>query len=73
MGLAFPANMGHTPNVVSMLGQQRRQWPNIETALSECLVFVGWPEDGAIYGQSQRHWLKVTRTWSNQTYLFTLY
>ena len=28
-----PANTGHSPNVVSMLGQRRRRWANIETAL----------------------------------------
>ena len=27
-----------------MLGQRRRRWPNIETALGECLVFAGSDE-----------------------------
>ena len=28
----------------SMIGQQRRRWPSIETALVECLVLVfAWP------------------------------
>ena len=27
-------------NVGSMLGQRRRRWPNIKTALGECLVGV---------------------------------
>ena len=33
------ANTGHSPNAVSML--VHRRWPNIETSLSECPVFVG--------------------------------
>ena len=33
---AIPANTGHSPNAVSMLGQRRRRWTNIETALDEC-------------------------------------
>ena len=37
---AFPAITGHSPNAVSMLGQRRRRWANIETALDECPVFV---------------------------------
>ena len=32
-----PANTGHSPNTVSMLGQRRRRWANIETASGECL------------------------------------
>ena len=32
----YPANTGHSPNVVSMLGQRRRRWANIETALGDC-------------------------------------
>ena len=35
------ANTGHSPNAVSMLGQRRRRWANIETALGECPVFAG--------------------------------
>ena len=37
----FPANTGHSLNAVSMLGQRRRRWANIETVLSECPVFSG--------------------------------
>ena len=40
-----PANTGHSPNAVSMLGQRRRRWANIETALGECPVFAGTPKD----------------------------
>ena len=36
-----PANTGHSPNAVSMLGQRRRRCANIETALGECPVFAG--------------------------------
>ena len=31
----------HSPNAVSMLGQRRRRWTNIETSLGECSVFAG--------------------------------
>ena len=37
----IPANTGHSPNAVSMLGQHRRRCANIETALGECPVFAG--------------------------------
>ena len=36
----IPANTGHTLNAVSMLGQRRRRWANIETALGGCPVFA---------------------------------
>ena len=42
--LAFPgqedflSNIVHLSNVGSMLGQRRRRWPNIKTALDQCLV-----------------------------------
>ena len=36
----FLPNIVHFSNVGSMLGQRRRRWPNIKTALGECLV--GW-------------------------------
>ena len=38
---SYPANTGHAPNAVSMLGQRRRRWANIETALCEYPVFAG--------------------------------
>ena len=38
--LNSPANTGHFPNAASMLGQRRRRWANIETALGECPVFA---------------------------------
>ena len=37
----IPANTGHLTNAVSMLGQRRRRWANIEKALGECHVFAG--------------------------------
>ena len=35
------ANTGHSPYDVSTLGQRRRRWANIGTALSACPVFAG--------------------------------
>ena len=37
---AVPTNTVHSPNFVLMLGQRRRRWANIETALGECPVFA---------------------------------
>ena len=34
----YPLNTGHSHTAVSMLGQRRRRWTNIETALGECRV-----------------------------------
>ena len=34
----FLSNIVHLSNVGSMLGQRRRRWPNIKTALDQCLV-----------------------------------
>ena len=31
----------YSPNAVSMLAHRLRRWPNIETALGECVVFAG--------------------------------
>ena len=36
----FPSNFVHFSYVGLMLGQRRRRWPNIKTALGECLVGV---------------------------------
>ena len=36
----FLSNIVHFSNVGSMLGDRRRRWPNIKTALGECLVGV---------------------------------
>ena len=36
----FLSNTVHLSNVGSMLGQRRRSWPNIKTALDQCLVWV---------------------------------
>ena len=38
----FPANKRHRTNAGLMLGQRRRRWPNIKTALVQYLVFAGW-------------------------------
>ena len=35
------ANMGQSPNAVSMLGQRRRRWYKNKAALDECHVFAG--------------------------------
>ena len=40
--LKYPANTKRSSNVVSMLGQRRKQWRNIETTLGERLVFCGY-------------------------------
>ena len=37
----MPNSTRHSPDVVLMLGQRQRRWTNIETKLSECLVFAG--------------------------------
>ena len=47
-----------SPNAVSMTGQRRRLWVNIETALGECHVFAqsySRPSDGLVFGQRRRH------------------
>ena len=36
----FLSNIVHLSKVGSMLGQRRRRWPNIKTALDQCLVRV---------------------------------
>ena len=36
----FLSNIVHLSDVGSMLGQRRRRWPNIKTALDQCLVWV---------------------------------
>ena len=38
---AFLANTGQPPNAVSMTGQRRRRWANIETVLGEWQMFAG--------------------------------
>ena len=38
--VALPANTGHSPNAVPMLGQRQRRCANIETAFGECSVFA---------------------------------
>ena len=35
-----PANTRLLPNAVLMLGHRLRRWPNINTALGNCLVFA---------------------------------
>ena len=36
----FLSNIVHLSNVGPMLGQRRRRWPSIKTALDQCLVCV---------------------------------
>ena len=36
----IPVTTIHRPNVGSMLGQRRRQWPNIEPTLGRCIVHM---------------------------------
>ena len=36
----FLSNIVHLSNVGSMLGQRCRHWPNIKTAMDQCLVWV---------------------------------
>ena len=36
----FLSNIAHLSNIGSMLGQRCRRWPNIKTALDQCLVQV---------------------------------
>ena len=38
-----PANTRQSPDAVSMSGQRRRRWTNIETASGDRLVFAGSP------------------------------
>ena len=35
----FLSNIEHLFNVGSMLGQRRRRWPSIKTALDQCSVY----------------------------------
>ena len=42
IGPAFPANTTRWNNDVLMLGQRRRRWPNIKTALFQRCVFAGF-------------------------------
>ena len=37
----IPANTGHSPNVISMLGHRLRRWPDIGITLGEHPVFAG--------------------------------
>ena len=56
--IAVRAKTGQSPNSASMLGQRRRQWVNIKTALGECHVFddvlaqiYSRPSVGLVWGQ----------------------
>ena len=51
-----PENTGISPNAVSMLGQRRRRWANIETAWGE--ITAG----GAITGGGLHYFLLVYET-----------
>ena len=39
-GARCPANMGQLLNGVLKLGQRRGRWPNIKTALGQCIVLA---------------------------------
>ena len=59
--IAILDNTGQSPNAVPMLGQRRRLWVNIETALGECHVFAdvlaqvyNRPSVGLVLGQRHR-------------------
>ena len=41
-GEGWPANKGRSLNIVLMLGQRLRRWPNIKTSLGQYLIFLGW-------------------------------
>ena len=54
-------NKVQSPNAVSMSGQRRRLWVNIETSLGGCHVFAdvlaqvySRPSDGLVLGQRRR-------------------
>ena len=51
----FNLKHGTWPNVVSMLGQRRRYWANIETTLGQVLVFVGELSPQQLYSHSADH------------------
>ena len=38
---SLPGKHDIFPHAGLMLGQRRRRWPNINTALAECIVFAG--------------------------------
>ena len=44
----YPKNTTRSSDVVLMLGQRRRRWPNVKTTLDQRLVFAG---QGHIMGQ----------------------
>ena len=48
--VSTPANTRRRNSVVSMLGQRRRRWPNIEATLVQRLVFAGTGTDGQTVG-----------------------
>ena len=37
----YPASIRHCTNADLMLGHRLRRWPNIKSALVQCLVFAG--------------------------------
>ena len=66
------------PNAVSMLGQRRRRWPNIETTLGEFLMLAGTcsppphledpqhtqnVDPSPMLGQRRRRWTNIRPTY----------
>ena len=51
-------NTVQSPNAVSMTGQRRRRWVNIETALVECQV-CNRPGDRLVLGQRRRRLIGI--------------
>ena len=49
-GVRCPANMRRRYNVVLLLGQRRRRWPNNKPTLDECLGFQGSEGLGEVDG-----------------------
>ena len=58
----IPANMGHSPNAVSMLGQRRRRWANIDTALGEFPMFLGEARRHTLHRIGQGTWVTAGLT-----------
>ena len=55
-------NTVQSHNAVSMTGQRRRLWVNIETALVECHVLYNRPGDRLVFGQRRRRRLTGIET-----------
>ena len=56
----YPANTRHSPNAVLMLAHRLRRWPNIKTALGECLVCMTLATASVSTWSSERLVLRTT-------------